>query len=521
MNVVNIQDAVKKRVEEEKKKRPPKDPGDGDGPPIQFVMDCFFANELGDSDLYNYLNSDKFAYNVFAARWLQYVGPHWEIDWSGQSKAVIESTVVQQYLRLVDYFDEKISGADKNETKRLIKQKNNVFVRIKKLRSVTGRNNCLSFARANETSITVKPDKFDTHPLLMPVENGVVDMRTGELRDGRPDDWFTKAAPTKWINLQEPCPEFKTFLRTSLDSEEKYQYMHRLLGYSSTALSNEAVFAVLLGRRGRNGKDLLMETLLGVLGDLIGPIQSEMLLAGNNQRNPSGVSPDIMSLKGRRMVWGSEVDQNTRWALGEIKRFSGGGTLKGRNPHDKEMTEFPQTHTLFQLTNYKPHAPADDNAFFERIKIISWPLSFVTRDPKNPWERKADIKLKDKLLEERSGILAWLVRGYLKYLDPALGGLNPPECVLQDTADYRNEEDMMKDFIDECCEVGPEFDEPFAALYTKYKDWWEDSTGGRKPLTKKKFGILLKDKHESIRKRSGIIYCGLKINTLGGWQGND
>lgn len=513
--IVGLSDAIDKRATEMVAKRKPenKDGGDSDEPPITFVEECLQANEVGDSLLYSYMNRGKFAYNTVAGVWLRFIGPHWDIDWDGQAKAAVESTVVEQYLRLIDHYDKKMTPLpDPGDRKLIVKKKTSIFGRIKKLRSVNGRNNCLACARSNSDPLTVQPDQFDLDPLLLPVRNGVVNMRTGQLRDGRPDDWITRVAPTDWTGIDTDCPHFEKFLMTSLDHPDKFEFLHKTLGYSATALSSEPLFVVFWGPHGRNGKDTLMETLFNTLGDLVGPIQSEMLLAGGFQRNSSGPSPDIMDLKGKRIVWGSEVDQNTRWAIGEIKRYSGNGSLTGRNPNDKRMTTFTPTHTLFQLTNYRPHAPADDDAFFERIVIILWPLSFIKRELSQPWHRKADPDLDKKLRQEASGILAWLVRGYHKYL---YKGLTPPDCIIADTNDYRRNEDIIADFIEECCEISPEYEEKFSTIYTKYKVWYDDVSGGRKAITKKKLGQLLKDKFVDQRKHSGIFYLGLRIKAPG------
>lgn len=512
MSVVSIQDAVNKRVEEEKRKRPPVDTGSGDGPPIEFVWDCYQANEVGDSVMYNHLNKGKFVHNTVSGRWLCFLDPHWDLDRDGQALAAIESSLVPQYARLLVEYDKKLAKAEEEELKGLKKKKDAVYSRIKKLRSVTGRKNCMICAASNKDPLTVEPSQMDRHPLLLPAQNGVVDMRTGELRSGRPEDWLTKAAPTEWKGLDEPAPVFKDYLLTSLGgSVDRFNFLHRLCGYAVTGLSKEAVFPVLYGRHGQNGKGTLMEILYDVLGELAGPIQSEMLLASNISKSSSGPSPDIMALKGKRLVWGSETEENARFAAGKVKLLTGRDSLVGRNPNDREQTTFSPTHTLFLLTNSKPHAPSNDSAFFTRIKIISFPLSFVP-DPDKPYERKADPDLMEKLQEERSGILAWLVRGYLQYVEK---GLSPPRCIIKDTLEYRTDEDVLVDFVEECCETDPEHSEKFSTLYTKYKAWWEDVSGSRRPLTKKKFGILLKDKYESMKSGGAVIYYGLRVRHLG------
>lgn len=56
-----------------------------------------------------------------------------------------------------------------------------------------------------------------------------------------------------------------------------------------------------------------------------------------------------------------------------------------------------------------------------------------------------------KLLAEFEGVLAWLVRGALEYQQE---GLNEPNKTKQARDEYRDEMDLLKDWISECCEVG-------------------------------------------------------------------
>ncbi|WP_028579417.1 DNA primase family protein [Desulfogranum japonicum] len=519
MSVVSIQAAVARRVEEEKSRSAHKDNsgkksggGNGSDVPLKFVWECYRANEVGDSELYNYKSRGKFAHNNVSKRWLKFVGPHWIQDNDGQALAGIEKTVIPEYLRLLEEQEAKIRKADQTgegDIKKMAKEKARILARIEKLRSVTGRKSCLSCAVSNSSPLTVAPAQLDQHPLLLPVANGVVDMRTGELRPGRPDDWLTMAAPTEWKGLNEPCPEFEKFVRASLDNnEEKYEYLHRALGYAASGSSKERIFLVLYGQYGSNGKSTLMNKVFEVLGDLCGPIQSEMLLTSTIQKSGSGPSPEILGLKGKRAVWASEVEENAKFAVGKIKNLTGNEPLTGRGINDKDFTTFHPTHTLFLILNHKPYAPANDNAFFERLRIIDFPLSFVNRALEKPYERPADLQLEEKLAREHSGILAWLLRGYLKYVEH---GLAAQKCVIEASKEYRRNEDVLQDWIDENCELDPGLETEFKYLYQNYQAWWEASGGGRRGLTKKKFGILLKEKFDAIKTGGVMKYLGLGL----------
>lgn len=508
MDNSQIREKVERRVEKEKNRRPPEKSNDDEQPSIKELWEYFQANEYGDSMLYSRLNRGKFARNSVSGQILQFVGPHWDLDRDLQSLAAVEDSVVAQYARLLDEVEKEISAADTGELKRLGKKRDRVYGKIKKLRSFVGRKNVVAMAWSNKDPLSVMPDQLDQYPLLLPVLNGVIDMRTGELRPGRPEDWLTKVAPVHWKGLDKPAAAFEGFLLSSLNGNaEKLDYLHRLCGYSTTGLSKEPVFGVFYGRHGQNGKSTLVEIIYDVLGEMAGPVQSEMLLSNNMPRNSSGPSPDIMALKGKRIVCASETEENARFAVAKVKGLTSPDSKVGRNPNDREQTTFKPSHTLFLITNSKPHAPSYDSAFFTRIKIIDFPLSFVDK-PEEPYQRRRDPDLKEKLQNEKSGIIAWLVRGYLMYAER---GLTAPAAVINDTLEYRADEDVLANFVDECCKADAELSETFSSLYLRYKTWWEDVSGGRRPLTKKKFGIILGDKYERVKRGGAIVYFGLQL----------
>ncbi len=476
---------------------------------LDFVRQCFDANVVGDSMIYNEINRGRFVYNVVSKTWMVYVGPHWEIDYHGKSLSAVE-LVAEQYLRLLDEVEDRIAEcSDQGVIKGLVGRKKKIRSRIDRLRDDGGRKKVLECARSNDAPLTVHPNQLDRHPWMLPVKNGVVDLRTGELLPGRPDLYFTSCAPVEWPDggLDAEPEEFVRFLHEILDNDKQiYKFLHRVLGYAITGLNIERFFVILYGEHGQNGKGTLMEILYHVLGSLAVPIQSEMLVQQRFSKSTSGPSPDIMAIKGKRLIWASETEEHQRFAAGAVKMLSGGDPLIGRNPHDTEQTTFFPTHTLFLLTNNKPGAPAHDTAFWTRLHQIEFPLSFVRYPPREPYERPADTGLMEKLRREAPKILAWLVRGCLEYQTE---GLNPPDSVVEYAQKYRREEDVIQDFIDDCCEVGPDYSEQSKVLWHKFKAWRDDQ-GYVFPRSQKEFSTKLSKKFQKI-KRSSYYFVGLQV----------
>ncbi len=458
-----------------------------------FVQQCFQLNELGDGYLYAALNKDRFIYDATAGEWLRWSGHFWQKDITDESLPAVED-IARLYFQEAKAVGRQISEtADEEDAERLQKRQSRFMRRVNKLRSIGGRQNCRTFAATcGEGSLVVTGDKLDSEPWLLPCKTGVVDLRTGLIRPGRPSEFLTMAAPVEFpedcgdylaTGENSPCPTWEAFVLEVLGGDQaKADYLCRLFGYSITGSVREHVFAVLYGN-GRNGKGTMLETLQSVLGPLAAPVASELLLDQGRASNPAGPSPHLMALRGLRLAFCSETDQGRRFSAARVKWLSGGDSLTGRNPHDRAPSTFPPSHLLCLATNHKPRADAADFAFWSRLHLIEFGLSYVER-PSAAHERKIDKTLPERLKQEESGILAWLVRGCLLWQKE---GLNPPPSVLAATAEYRRSEDMLADWIDEKCTEAQDAKTTAKAAYQSFKEWWSANISDKVP-SQRRFG---------------------------------
>jgi putative DNA primase/helicase len=491
-----IRKKVEARAEEEARQFPTKE--DDNGITSKFIRQCLYANELGDGMLYTAIHKDKFLYVNNTDEWLSWAGHHWQRDIQKESLIAVEDVAKI-------YANESLhmNGSEGKETINYLDK------RVRKLRGVNGRNNCLTFAHTHNNNMSILGDEIDVQPWLFPCKNGVIDLRTGGLRSGKAEDFLLRACPTEWNGIDAPAPLWCKFLMQVFEEKQQlYDYLQRLLGYGLLGMNIEHIFPILTGQ-GRNGKGTIIETLMSVLGSLAGPIQATMLLDQGAVKNSSGPSPDIMSLKGLRLAFASETDEGRRISPSRVKWLTGGDTLVGRYPHDKHETTFTPTHTLFLLTNHIPHAPSDDFAFWERAHIVPFNLSFVDRDPRAENERPMDKSIPEKLKAEAPGILAWLVKGCLLWQER---GLDPPMLVKETTAEKQREEDLIADFIDQCCEPGENYKVLATELFDSYKDWYANNVSKKGIPSQKRFGNAMTKKRFKKDKKPGVYqYYGLQL----------
>jgi len=86
--------------------------------------------------------------------------------------------------------------------------------------------------------------------------------------------------------------------------------------------------------------------------------------------------------------------------------LSGGDALVGRLLYHDQFT-FNPTHKIWLSTTYKPDIRGQDEAIWNRLKLIPFEVRFVGK--------KRDKRLLDKLLRELPGVLAWGVRGAIAW----------------------------------------------------------------------------------------------------------
>jgi putative DNA primase/helicase len=109
-----------------------------------------------------------------------------------------------------------------------------------------------------------------------------------------------------------------------------------------------------------------------------------------------------------------------------------------------------------------------------------------------------DKTLPAKLQAEMSGILNWALQGCREWQE---SGLRPPQEVLAATTEYREESDVLADFLKECCIQSPTVWASAKDLYGVYTSWCEDM-GEKKPLSQRAFGTRLRERGLWNRKNS-------------------
>ena len=475
--------------------------------PSAVVLERLKENEDGDARLFIDLHKNRFVFDTAAGVWFKWTGHYWTEDYLNEAMAGIEEVISiygmeaqrQSWLRL---------QAEKSGTQAKAKiheqNESEFYKRVRALQTLNRKKNIVELARIGADGLGIDGQEWDRDPWLLGCLNGVIELKTGTFRPGRPDDYIKTVAPTEWRGLNEPAPTWEKFQFEVADGDrDLIDFKQRLYGYCTTGETTHHVAPILHGP-GRNGKGTELETLKFVMGPYAGAIEADLILKQKFTKHSGGPTSDIMNLRGKRLTWVSETDEGRSLNAGKLKWLVGGDTLTGRQVYGKRQVDFRPTHKLLILTNHRPRADAGDYALWARLLLIPFKISFLD-EPTAPNERKADPELPAKLRAEASGILAWLVRGCLCWQKE---GLKPPQAVKSATKAYQEDEDLIGQFLSEKCTLGLDLQVQAGTLYAAYKEWAYEN--GLKPIFSVKFGREIRNRFDSYKDRN-TFYQGVDL----------
>ena len=289
-----------------------------------------------------------------------------------------------------------------------------------------------------QSRLAVHHSDLDRDGYLLNVLNGTIDLRTGELQQHRQLDMITKLAPVNY-NPDADCPMWMDFLEEIFAGDAQLiRFVQRFLGYALSGDTEEHVLPIFYGT-GSNGKSTLIDTVLHILGEYGCKAPESLFTAHSQKEHPV----ETATLQGRRLAVGSETEGNARLRISKLKELTGDRYLEGRFMYQNNFT-FERTSKLVLLTNHKPHVPDDTDAAWRRLRLVPFNVQFLDR----PGCKPPNKDLPEKLNEETTGILAWLVDGFTAWWTERT--LTDPDAVQQATLGYRTDEDGMTRFLAAC-----------------------------------------------------------------------
>ena len=441
----------------------------------------FALTDLGNAERLVALFGDRVRFNPERGLWLIWDGRRWQWDEGnmkimGLAKRAVRSIYKEAAAEPLDARREALgSHARKSESwQRLL---------------------AMTRLSQSEDMVAVTMAELDVNPWLFNCANGTLDLRSGALLGHRKEDLITVMVPITY-DPNAKCPIWGKFLeRVTGGSVDLQSYLQRCVGYTLTGdIRAQAVF--FLWGLGSNGKTTFVVTVRLLLGPYGSRVEMDLLTV----RGKNGPRETLADLRGKRFVAASEVEEGRQLAVSLIKDLSGGESIRADRKYEHGFEYQPQCK-LWLVGNHRPVITDTTYSIWRRLKLIPF---MVTIPPE-----EVDRELPAKLEGELPGILAWAVKGCL---DWQRAGLGEPEIVSRETSGYRREQDLLADFLDDCCVLDPASLVSKVDLKTAYAQWCEGN--GAIPLGQRSFKSRLLERgitEGRSRDRKTRIWLGLRL----------
>ena len=286
-----------------------------------------------------------------------------------------------------------------------------------------------------------------------------------------------------------------TFFQSDKDLIE---YVQKIVGLASVGKVYVEALIIAYGE-GRNGKSTFWNVVSRVLGSYSGNISADMLTVGC-RRN---VKPELAEAKGKRLLIAAELEEGMRLNTSNVKQLCSTDEIYAEKKY-KDPFSYTPTHTLVLYTNHLPKVGAIDKGTWRRLIVIPFNAKI---------EGNSDIKNYADYLYEKAGgaILSWIMEGAKKVIAEQFH-IEAPEKVKEAIAAYRDNNDWMQHFLDECCEVDESYTAKSGEVYNEYRAFC--IRVGEFIRSTADFYTAL-DGEEFTRKRTnkGVIVKGLRLKS--------
>ena len=304
--------------------------------------------------------------------------------------------------------------------------------------------------------IQIEQRVLDADEFLLNLPSGTCDLRTGAVREHNAQDYITKqtAVDPSGDGMDVWEDTLQTFFQGDVDL---IRYVQEIVGLAAIGKVYIEALVIAYGE-GRNGKSTFWNTIARVLGTYSGNMSADTLTVGC-KRN---VKPELAEAKGKRMIIAAELEEGMRLNTSNVKQLCSTDEIYAEKKYKAPFSYVP-THTLVLYTNHLPRVGAIDQGTWRRLIVIPFNAKI---------EGKADIKNYSDFLFKTAGgaVLSWIIEGAKRVIASDYKIVQPK--VVQDAIQkYKENNDWLAHFLDDCCEVGDDFEAKSGEFYNAYRSY--------------------------------------------------
>ena len=446
---------------------------------IQRLMDLPLTG-AGNAERLQALLAENWRYVPQIKRWLRWNGRFWQEE----EEAAVYVGAVTAFRQLSAAIRSLPASNDRIE----MLQRQSISAWLEKAEHASKMKDAFLFL---ENLAKEEYSSFDANPLLLNVQNGTLNLDSGELQPHNRQNLLTKICSASYEETPA-SPLWEETVKTILPDPAVRRWVQKFMGYCLTGSTEEEKFLIAYGPGGC-GKGTFFETIATVMGDFKAVVPIDTLLAGTFYTNGEGPTPELAKLAGKRYVLSSECNKCRRLDEAKIKLLTGGDTISARRLNANSF-EFHPAFKLILQTNHLPNiSDSLDNGIRRRLVIIPFNAKIGTRN----------LKLKQKLLakENLSACLAWCVEGAKLWKQEGLDDL--PDAAINAASQFYEENDLLQQWLDERTEPSLGYLQHTKAL-DDFNSWL--LVGGNLKWNRKRFSDAMLS-HGKAKVRRGCGYC--------------
>mgnify|MGYP001088144074 FL=1 len=306
--------------------------------------------------------------------------------------------------------------------------------------------------------VEIDQRQLDADEFLLNTPSATYDLRIGlpSAHEHTPADFITKQTTV------DPSDEGMDIWQDALETffcgdNELIDYVQEIAGLS--AIGKVCVEGLIIAYgEGRNGKSTFWNTLSRVLGNYSGNMSADTLTVGC-KRN---VKPELAEAKGKRIIIAAELEEGMRLNTSNVKQLCSTDEIYAEKKY-KDPFSFVPSHTLVLYTNHLPKVGAIDAGTWRRLIVIPFNAKI---------EGSSDIKnYADYLFNKAGGaILKWIMTGAKHVIEKDYHIVKPAvvEAAIQK---YKDNNDWLSQFLDECCETDSSYSAKSGDVYNAYRSY--------------------------------------------------
>jgi len=355
-----------------------------------------------------------YAFNPKTGLWAEVNSEYIVTLFTGTMKSILTPLAVKVAHEYKDV-------ADTDEGKAMKKKMEQTLVLIKTMTLTKTATKCFPQIYTKMSEPVEWMNKLNARHDLLPVKNGVLDLRTGNLRPYELEDYLTYKVDVVFDPSADTSRQTRFFRDVLMGDEDAVNFTQYFLGYGITGEINRQQMLVLEGcPDGSNAKS----SLISCLGDVLG---KPMLSTANrkifNMRETEN-NDSLYNARHARILVVPELNKNTQLDEGMIKNMTGDDEVDVSAKYKTNITFVPRFKVVMPLNNMFS-VPAEQGAMWRRILLIQFKVRFLSRDDVN-WDdelaeqglmKEKDERFANELKHDNAGWLKWLVDGAKMYYD--------------------------------------------------------------------------------------------------------